>query len=70
MLEVYVPNSKSDPICSYSAETPFPAISVGEILNFTYMDYKDIRATEIVHLIWQNEERVSFKTMIFTENAS
>lgn len=67
MLEVYVPNSKKDIICSYTAETVFPKICTGEILDFTYLEQK-VRAKEIIHLIWENENRVSFKTMIFTES--
>ena len=69
MLEVYEPESKKDCICSYSADTVFPTISEGEILDFTYLERR-VRATEIIHLVWENENRVSFKTMIFTENTS
>ncbi len=69
MLEVYEPESKSDCICSYTAGTAFPAMSKGEILDFTYLGQR-VRATEIIHLVWQNDDRVSFKTLIFTENVS
>jgi hypothetical protein len=68
MLEVYEPESKKDCICSYTAETAFPSIAEGEILDFLYLE-KRVRATEIIHLVWQNEDRVSFKTLIYTENS-
>ena len=69
MLEVYEPGSDDTVICSYSSDTVFPTISVGEVLNFVYFEEK-VLAKEIVHLIWENENRVSFKTMIFTESIS
>jgi len=69
MLEVYEPGSINDVISSYSAETPFPTISKGDILDFIKMDGTRVRATEIIHLVWENDNRLSFKTMIYTENA-
>jgi len=69
MLEVYEPESESDCICSYSADTAFPKISEGEILDFPYLN-QSVQANKIRHLVWQNDNRVSFKTLIFTKNAS
>jgi hypothetical protein len=69
MLEVKEPQSTNDNICSYIADTAFPTIIKGEILDFLNLERR-VRATEIIHLVWENEDRVSFKTLIFTENAS
>lgn len=69
MMEVYEPGSIEDCICSFSSETVFPTISTGETLNLTYLG-QEVRAKEISHIIWENGNCVSFKTMIFTESIS
>ena len=68
MLEIYEPGSERDVICSYSSDQAFPTISKGNNLIFPNLALKDeLRVTKVSHIVWENENRASFKTMIFTE---
>jgi len=65
MLEIYEPGSDDDCLCGFSSTTPFPKISEGEHLNMYDFSIK-LRVSKIIHLVWQNDNLVSFKTMIYT----
>jgi len=68
MLEIYEPGSESASNCivSFTANTAFPKLSIGEYLNLVYLDM-ELKLSKIEHLIWENEGRVSLKTLIYTE---
>lgn len=74
MLEIYEPGSQDTVICSYMSDTPFPAISVGEIINYLETENEGIpdrvvRVTKITHIVW-NVKIQSFKTLIYTEEVN
>ncbi len=68
MLEVYKPNSESETLCSFIAVTPFPAISKGESIKF-FTDLDDVEwlVKKVVHLLWEVDNKVTFKTLVYTE---
>jgi hypothetical protein len=68
MLEVYKPNSESETICSFIAATPFPAIAKGESIKFfSDLDDTEWLVKKVVHLLWEVDNKVTFKTLVFTE---
>ena len=68
MLEVYRPNSESETACSFIAETPFPSISKGESVRFfSDLDGQEWLVKKVVHLLWEVENKITFKTLVFTE---
>lgn len=68
MLEVYRPNSESETACSFIAETPFPVMSKGEgIKFFPELAEQEWLVRKVVHLLWEVENRITFKTLVYTE---
>lgn len=70
MLEIYEPGSESasDCLVSFMSDDVFPKFSVGDYLNL--LDIQEVLiVNKIEHLIWENEDRVSFKTLIYTKRA-
>ncbi len=68
MLEVYRPNSESETACSFIADTPFPSISKGESVKFfSDLDGQEWLVKKVVHLLWEVENKITFKTLVFTE---
>jgi len=68
MLEIYEPGSESSSDClvAFTANTAFPKLSVGEYINLFDLQ-EELKVSKVEHLIWENEGRVSFKTLIYTE---
>jgi hypothetical protein len=69
LIEVYEPGSETDVLMSFSAGQPFQAVSVGDwLVPFPLGDVGDkVKAVRVQHLIWESDDQVSHKLMVFTE---
>lgn len=74
MLEVYQPGSFDDVFQYLESDTPFMAISRGDIVNPGLWDgsqspMKVLRVVNVEHIIWKNETTggARHKVLVFTE---
>jgi hypothetical protein len=67
-LEVYEPGNEKEVMIAFSAAQPFQAVSVGDRIypSLQGMPGEAFKVIRIEHLLWEGEERVSHKVMVFT----
>lgn len=72
-LEIYYPGKAHDVWVSFMSDTPFQAISKGDIINSS--DFPDadaqsmLRVTSVEHVLWTLDTRESkHKVCVYTEN--
>jgi hypothetical protein len=72
ILEIYEPNSVHDLWVVFESLTPFLAISKGDLMNpsiwpGSQAPMKILRVVEVEHIIWENENEIKHKLMVYTE---
>ena len=73
ILEVYQPDAVEDVWVTFESESPFGAISAGDIVNpglweGTQSPMKVLEVTRVEHILWttDNERTVKHKIMVFS----
>jgi hypothetical protein len=71
-LEIYEPNSIHDLWVFFKSSTPFLAISKGDLMNpsiwpGSQAPMKILRVVDVEHIIWENENEIKHKLMLYTE---
>jgi hypothetical protein len=74
MLEIYYPTGTSNVMAYFTSDTPFQAISQGDIINADSLPDADkaldLRVTSIEHILWTLENGESkHKVCVYTEGA-
>jgi hypothetical protein len=72
ILEINVPGEKDLVEAVFESDTPFGAITVGDILKPGFLhdapkSVKDQRVVKVVHILWQNDGPPKHKICIHTE---
>lgn len=72
IVEIYTPNSANDVWALFESDTPFMAISKGDILNPALLvgsqsPMKVCRVINVEHILWDHGDGVKHKILIFTE---
>jgi hypothetical protein len=73
-LEIYAPGSARDVWISFEADSPFMAMSAGDIVNPGLWEgsespMKVLRVVTVEHLVWLAGGTPKQKVMVFTEEA-
>lgn len=72
MLEIYEPGSVKTAWVHFKSASPFMALKPGDLLNpgiwpDSQSPMKILRVINVEHIIWETDEAVKHKLMVFTE---
>lgn len=72
ILEIYSPRSVDDVWVTFESSTPFMQISVGDSVNpglwpSSQSPMRILRVIQVEHIIWESENKVKHKVLVFTE---
>jgi hypothetical protein len=71
VLEIYYPGDPHDCMAYFASDTPFQAISKGDIINASSLPDADkaldLRVTSIEHMLWTFEGESKHKICVYTE---